>query len=218
MKFGAWTAGETPHKGDMPNWLVLGHELCGHAERASRNVPQAQEERDVHGGRPKHDKTLIIQNKIAKEHGIPSSELRGLYGDPHHGEGVSKVTVDQFPLKSANVPKSENKKLDIAAKFISLAPVKMDIIGHADNNETKSTINSIISSYAISTLRAQNVKSELIKRMQPTTTTFDEARFLVTKGVSSSECSLVGDQPGCRKVDILMYTHEGASESHKEVK
>jgi hypothetical protein len=32
MQFGAWTAGATSHRGVIPNWLVLGHELCGHAK------------------------------------------------------------------------------------------------------------------------------------------------------------------------------------------
>ena len=219
MQFGAWTAGKTAHRGDMPNWLVLGHELCGHAVGLSSGIPQ--KEPDYHGGRPGAESTINIQNKIAEEHGIPSSELRGLSRDPHHGESLAKVSVDKFPLNSDNVaslPASENEKLQIAAKFIEISfdkpnpavvprPVMMDIIGHADHTGPES--NNV----PLSTLRAQNVKSELIKLLPSDIKS--KARFLVTKGVSSSECTLFGDQPGCRKVDIFMYTHEGGSQSHK---
>lgn len=202
VQFGAWTVSSS--RREEPNWLVLGHELCGHAKLLARGThPTGPAPR--HGGRPSHDVTVKIENKIAKEHGIPTSDLRGLFADPHHGESFAKITVAQFPANSPDVsslPSAESKKLDIAEAFINSAPVKMDVIGHADQTGSTSANTTI------SEKRAKKVKSELEGRG------ISSARFLVTRGSGSSECTGSGDQPLCRKVDIFMYILEGGSESH----
>lgn len=200
VRFGAWTVSSA--RREEPNWLVLGHELCGHAKLFARGTHPTGPP-PTRMGRPSHDVTVEIENKIAKEHGIPAAELRGLFADPHHGESLAKVTVAQFPLNSSDVhslPLEEKRKIDVAEAFVRSAPVKMDVIGHADQTGSAS-INATISEN-----RARKVKSELEGRGISST------RFLVTRGNASAECTSSGDQPLCRKVDIFMYIFEGASE------
>jgi outer membrane protein OmpA-like peptidoglycan-associated protein len=202
VQFGAWTV--SPARREEPNWLVLGHELCGHAKLIERGTHPTGPP-PTHGGRPSHDVTVGIENTIATEHGIPATDLRGLFADPHHGESFAKVTVAQFPTNTSNVtslPPAESRKLDIAEAFIKSAPVKMDVIGHADQTGPMSANTTI------SENRAKKVKSELVSRG------ISSARFLVTRGSGSSECTGSGDQPMCRKVDVFMYILEGGSESH----
>jgi outer membrane protein OmpA-like peptidoglycan-associated protein len=207
--FGSWAKGDkaTPaHRTKQPNWLVLGHELCGHAQLFAKGTHPTGPA-PTHGGRPSHDVTVGIENKIAAEHGIPAKDLRGLFADPHHGESLAKVTVAEFPVNSSKIsalPSSQSHQLDIAEGFIKSAAVKMDVIGHTDQQGPSAAANT-----ALSQNRAQNVKKELESRK------IDAARFLAVKGVGSSECPASGDQPSCRKVDIFMFIMEGASETHK---
>jgi outer membrane protein OmpA-like peptidoglycan-associated protein len=206
-QFGAWAQGASAHRTTQPNWLVLGHELCGHARLFERGTHPTGPP-PTHGGRPSHDVTVQIENKIAAEHGVPASELRGLFADPHHGESFARVTVGQFPSGSASIaalPPAEQHQLDLAEAFIKSAPVKMDVIGHADQPAKSAGANT-----SISQQRANNVKAELVRRR-----TITPGRFLIAKGVSDSECSLPGDQPLCRKVDIFMFMMEGASVTHR---
>jgi outer membrane protein OmpA-like peptidoglycan-associated protein len=206
VQFGAWAKGPPAHRMQQQNWLVLGHELCGHARLFARGTHPLGPP-PTHGGRPSHDVTVQIENKIASEHGIPASELRGLFADPHHGESVAKVTIAQFPFGSAEIsalPPSEQHNLDIAEGFIKSAPVKMDIIGHADKKFKSTASNNIISKR-----RANKVKAELMGRG------ISAGRFMASNGVGAAECPLVGDQPPCRKVEVFMFIMEGASVTHK---
>ncbi len=203
VQFGAWSKGPPTHRIIEQNWLVLGHELCGHGTLfATGTHPTGPP--PTGGGRPSHDVTIRIENKIATEHGIPSSDLRGLFADPHHGESLARVSIAQFPTGSANLgalPASERHQLDLAEAFIKSAPVKMDVIGHTDKQPAPNNM-------AISQSRANAVKTELTGRgIAP-------ARFKATNGVGDTECPLPGDQPTCRKVDVFMFIMEGASVTH----
>lgn len=206
LEFGAWASGPPPHRMIEQNWLVLGHELCGHAALFATGAhPTGPPPK--HGGRPSHDVTVKIENKIAAEHAISSTDLRGLFGDPHHGESFAKVTVSQFPLNSSDVtalPASEKRNLDIAEAFIKSAAVMMDVVGHSDD-----TGGSAATNMSISRKRAQAVKKNLVDRI------ISKDRFLSTTGVGSSECKSSGDQPDCRKAEIFMFIMEGASIVHR---
>lgn len=205
VDFGHWTAGPPAQRAPTPNWLVLGHELCGHARLMVQGTHPTGPPPTA-GGRPSHDATVQIQNTIATEHGIPAAELRGLFADPHHGESFAAVTVAGFGFGSADVsglPPNEQRKLDIAEAFIRSAPVKMDVTGHADKPAADTANNLNISSQ-----RAEAVRGELEGRG------IGSGRFLVVNGVGDSQCPLAGRQPSCRKVEIFMFVFEGASQSH----
>jgi outer membrane protein OmpA-like peptidoglycan-associated protein len=209
LEFGAWTAGSPAgppsHRSVLPNWLVLGHELCGHARLFARGTHPTGPA-PTHGGRPSHDVTVQIQNTLATEHGIPASELRGLFADPHHGESFAKVTIAQFPSGSSDLaalPTAERRQLDLAERFIRSASVKMDVIGHADQPAMTATANATVSQ-----ARARSIRTELERRG------IGRSRFLVVDGVGAAECPAPGDQPACRKAEIFMFSMEGASAGH----
>lgn len=204
VAFGTWAAGPPAHRITEPNWLVLGHELCGHASLLAKGThPAGPAPR--HGGRPSHDPTVTIENRIAAEHGVAAADLRGLFADPHHGESTARVTISEFPTGASNIstlPAAEQAKIDIAETFIKSAPVKMDVIGHSDQQGGRGAKASV------SRARAMKVRAELVSRR------IDPARFLATRGVSDTECSAPGDQPACRKADVFMFVMEGGSVTH----
>jgi hypothetical protein len=202
VQFGAWSAGPPPHRMTEPNWLVLGHELCGHARLFALGTHPTGPP-PTHGGRPEHDVTVGIENTIAAEHGVPATELRGLFADPHHGESLARVTVAEFPYGSASVrslPPAQAAKISLAQAFIASAPVKMDVIGHTDQQGTSTTLGRA---------RANSIRAALdpAGRLR--------ARFLHVDSVVPSDCPAPGDQPSCRKVDIFMFMNVGASETHR---
>jgi len=65
-------------------WLVLGHELCGHAWLAEKGLPDDNATRGEGG----HQETVSRENELRKEHGI---EARGGFKDPYCGESFWKV-------------------------------------------------------------------------------------------------------------------------------
>jgi hypothetical protein len=207
MQFGSWTgtAGSaSPHRGETDNWLILAHELCGHVLPIERENHPAKDE--AHGGRRHHDFTIRIENEIAREHGIPSSELRGLFSDPHHGESLASVELTQFPIGGADVgalPKSQQKQIVLAKSFIDSASVKLDVIGHAGPGSGTSGENT-----QTSLQRAQAVRDELVSRG------VDRGNIMQVTGVGDRDCSMSGRVPSCRKVEIYMFSYEGASGSH----
>lgn len=204
VQFGSWAKGPPAHRIDTPNWLVLGHELCGHALLMQRGTHPSGPA-PSHGGRPSHDPTVAIENAIAAEHGTAAGELRGSFADPHHGESLARVSVAEFPTGSSALsalPAAQQAQLGIAEHFINSAPVKMDVIGHSDQQGAANAQNTVARA------RARAVRNELVSRG------VDAARFTVVKGDGASQCTLPGDAPGCRKVDIFMYVFEGASETH----
>jgi outer membrane protein OmpA-like peptidoglycan-associated protein len=205
LEFGAWSKGNPSHRVHADNWLVFGHEICGHGSLYARGMHPASMPL-IHGGSPGHDPMVNIQNDIAREHGIPASEERGTFIDPHHGESFSKVTVRNYPFGKFQVgylPVDERRKLDTAAAFLSKASVKADVIGHADHPTANPSANITTSRY-----RAWGVRQDLVMRgIAP-------SRFLYTDGVGASECPLPGNQPSCRKVEIFMFGQHGASITH----
>jgi hypothetical protein len=62
-------------------WLILGHELCGHAWLA--NFGQHEATGDAGRGMGGHQLTVARENELRKEHGI---ELRATFREPNCGE------------------------------------------------------------------------------------------------------------------------------------
>jgi len=202
LESGAWAKGPVAHRMSQPNWLVLGHELCGHARLFEEGThPTGPAPR--HGGRPSHAVTVGIENAIAAEHGVPATELRGLFADPHHGESFSRVTVGPFAFGSDDLPAAAAPQLDAAEAFIKSAAVNMDVIGHADQEGGSDAAN-----LAISQRRAFRVRKALQDRQ------IAEKRFFASRGVGATECPAPGLQPSCRTVEIFMFIMRGASITH----
>jgi outer membrane protein OmpA-like peptidoglycan-associated protein len=198
-------AGVPVHLTEIPNWLALGHELCGHAHLHAQGLhPTGPAPR--HGGRPSHDPTVTIENQIRAEAGIPASKRRGLFADPHHGESVAVVIVSGFAQGSHDVttlPSDSQTRLDTAESFITTGGVLIDLIGHADTTGGSSSENRRISG-----LRARSVLRELRSRG------ISRRNFRAIRGVGDRECTAAGDQPACRKVEIRMFIMEGGSIRH----
>lgn len=77
-----WGAGTVSGKAlDIDPWLVLGHELCGHAwlGNAGKHCGDEKQARGEGG----HQETVKRENELRAEHGI---ELRGSFKDPNCGE------------------------------------------------------------------------------------------------------------------------------------
>ena len=73
-------------------WLVLGHELCGHAWLAEKGLPDDNTTRGEGG----HQETVGRENKLRNEHGI---EARGGFKDPYCGESFSQIKVGPGPVE-----------------------------------------------------------------------------------------------------------------------
>src|SRR5215213_498887 len=73
----------------LPNWRILGHELCGHG-RLRQSYPGEEK-----GNRPAHDPTIDTENTIAAEHGEPA---RGHFADPRQGESATNPVGDRSLL------------------------------------------------------------------------------------------------------------------------
>jgi hypothetical protein len=72
-------------------WLVLGHELCGHAWLAEKGLPDD----NVTRGEGGHQETVGRENELRKEHGI---EARGSFKDPYCGESFSQNKAGPGPV------------------------------------------------------------------------------------------------------------------------
>lgn len=79
-----WGAASVSGK-EMPidPWLVLGHELCGHAWLSEKKLPDSNANRGEGG----HQETVERENLIRDEHGL---ERRGGFKDPYCGESFWK--------------------------------------------------------------------------------------------------------------------------------
>jgi hypothetical protein len=78
----AWGAATASGKElDIDPWLVLGHELCGHAWLG--NTGSAGPDETSPRGEGGHQETVARENQLRKEHGI---ELRGTFKQPNCGE------------------------------------------------------------------------------------------------------------------------------------
>lgn len=92
-----WGAAEKSGKlGHIPGWLVLGHELCGHAWLANQGMQPKTPDR----GKGGHQKTVARENLIRAEHGL---DARGGFKDPYCGESFwrtkkkpSKLTWSKY--------------------------------------------------------------------------------------------------------------------------
>jgi outer membrane protein OmpA-like peptidoglycan-associated protein len=201
VDFGAWTKGAGSHRMMYQNWLVLAHEMCGHAQLFVRGThPSGPPPAD--GGRASHDPTVTIENKIATEHKIPAAGLRGLFADPHHGESVARVSIAEFPpgaVSVASLPAAQAGKLETAKKFMLSAPVEADVAGHTDPP------GDAAGNVRVSRSRATAVKDDLVRRGVPA------GRFVDVRGAGSAECTGKGAQPACRRVDVFMYILRGGS-------
>jgi hypothetical protein len=80
-KFGAATAGGA--KTIVENYLVLGHELCGHAWLDEKGLPDDNATR----GKGGHQEAVGRENELRSEHGV---DLRGKFKDPFCGESFSQ--------------------------------------------------------------------------------------------------------------------------------
>jgi hypothetical protein len=94
MEFSVFSPGCTPIW--LPNWRILGHELCGHG-RLNQTYSGDR------GDREEHNSTIETENKIAAEHGGDGSAPRGKYTDPRQGEVATNPVGDRsmitFKLK-----------------------------------------------------------------------------------------------------------------------
>jgi hypothetical protein len=73
-------------------WLVLGHELCGHAWLREKHLP----DHDATRGKGGHQETVARENLLRQEHGI---EERGSFKDPYCGESFSQTKAGPGPVK-----------------------------------------------------------------------------------------------------------------------
>jgi len=208
FEFGAWGGGKDAGKRVSADGArVLGHELCGHAWLNEKGLHPADSEKDVDGGRPGHDPTIAIENKIAQEIGGSGIALRGSFADPHHGESFFRVVVSDYPKNVtgvAGLPADMQGRLTTLAAFIKKnAGVSADIRGHADRT------GNVAVNKQISKQRAVKIRDFLVGQGISST------RFVVNVGVSFDECPKgPGENPTCRKVEIFGFTHAAGSESH----
>ena len=208
FEFGSWGGGAQAGQRTFGDGArVLAHELCGHAHLEQQGLHPKDAENDVDGGRPDHDPTIAIENKIAQEIDGPGADVRGSFADPHHGESFARVVVSGYPSGQTGVfslPADQRSRLDTAAAFLKKnAGVKADVMGHADRTGNAAANESITRQ------RATNVKLFLQGRG------IASKRFLVNVGKSFDECPNVpGGNPACRKVEVFIFGHDAGSESH----
>jgi hypothetical protein len=92
-------------------WLVLGHELCGHAWLGDQG--RAGEDRAQPRGEGGHQRTVERENLLRREHGIPE---RGSFRDPYCGESYRRsaagaaIQWSSFLKKCKAWRKQYNKK------------------------------------------------------------------------------------------------------------
>jgi hypothetical protein len=73
-------------------WLVLGHELCGHAWLDEKGLPDNNATRGEGG----HQETVARENELRREHGI---EARGSFKDPYCGESFWQDRTGPGPVQ-----------------------------------------------------------------------------------------------------------------------
>lgn len=210
-QFGAWGGGAQAGKRiQQGNPRVLGHELCGHAHLMELgkhpSVPMVTKGGKLMG-RPGHDETVKIENKVASEAFGAAAETRGSFADPHHGESFARFTVSAYPegaVAVADLSGDMQARLDKVKFFMDSEPrVKADVIGHADQSG-KTWANQ-----SVSLRRAREVRDHLVKLG------IDKKRFNDVLGKGAAECTSAGPDPACRKVDVFLYIFEAARETSK---
>jgi len=86
------TATESGKATVIDPWLVLSHELCGHAWLDQKGLPDNNANRGEGG----HQETVERENELRKEHGI---EARGRFKDPYCGESFYQDKAGPGPVK-----------------------------------------------------------------------------------------------------------------------
>ncbi|MEO8576989.1 MAG: DUF4157 domain-containing protein [Gemmatimonadales bacterium] len=82
-------------------WLVLGHELCGHAWLGEKGLPDDNATRGEGG----HQETVSRENELRGEHGI---EARGNFKEPYCGESFWRDKAGPGPIEwSSSMKKCE---------------------------------------------------------------------------------------------------------------
>lgn len=89
--WGAGTAGGGT--AEIPSWLVLGHELCGHGWLGDRGAHGP--DRSSPRGEGGHQETVTRENLIRGEHGM---KLRGTFKDPNCGESFWRDKAGPGPI------------------------------------------------------------------------------------------------------------------------
>jgi uncharacterized protein DUF4157/OmpA family protein len=208
ISFGAWGAGAQAGKRiEQGNPRVLGHELCGHGWLMEKGTHPTGPPPVIVGGqpmgRPSHDPTIAIENKVAKEMD-PAAPLRGKFADPHHGESFARVTVSGFPSggsdPSALSADMKARLTRIKDAILAESLLRLDVVGHTDLRGTSAQ------NATVSLARAQGVKSYLQALGVPA------ARFIKVTGKGSGACPPGPlDNPACRKAEIFMFIFQAAS-------
>jgi hypothetical protein len=86
---------------EMPSWLVLGHELCGHGWLGDRGAHGP--DRSAPRGEGGHQETVSRENLIRGEHGF---KLRGTFKDPDCGESYWRDKAGPGPIVWSDYRKS----------------------------------------------------------------------------------------------------------------
>jgi outer membrane protein OmpA-like peptidoglycan-associated protein len=205
VKYGSWSAGASSHRISEPPWLLLGHELAGHAKPMQQHTHVAQG--SAGGGRTHHDEAITAENKLASQHGVAAGDLRGTSKDHHKGESFGQVSLLLFPPGSSalsDLPPTQQQRIDTAAARMSPRKAqpgedlaKADIIGHAGDPDAAKAVS-------ISKARANAVRSKLVSEGVPAGKSFG-----VVDGVGSTQCTK--DKTLCERVDVFMYGEDAAS-------
>ncbi|HSG40928.1 MAG TPA: hypothetical protein VLE27_14915, partial [Thermoanaerobaculia bacterium] len=77
---------------NMEPWLVLSHELCGHAWLIENQRGRGDEEGTVEGEHARHNRSVERENLIRQEHGLEARGFR--LRDPYCGESFYRMRSD----------------------------------------------------------------------------------------------------------------------------
>lgn len=107
FEWGYWTGGQTRHL--KPFWQTMAHEVCGHLAAHVRTRGANTGVRGVGLG---HNIAIEGENRIATEHGVTATELRGLDFDTatqnplpgHRGESFLQSSITNFGHAATNLP------------------------------------------------------------------------------------------------------------------
>ncbi|HLF64402.1 MAG TPA: DUF4157 domain-containing protein, partial [Saprospiraceae bacterium] len=210
ISYGHWTAAPGEQRVLMSNETLVGHELCGHAGLMELSAHPADTGRLTSA---EHDPTVNIQNVIAREQGVPQSDLRGLAaGGSHRGESFARIIISGYPINRISpfsIPdRTQQEKLFLATRLVQANDFFVDIIGHTDRSGGDN-IND-----KVSLDRAEVVKAFIAARVTPTRhlDRFDNKtpianRFRSTTGVRDSQPpdpALQGNPDNWRRVEIFL--------------
>ncbi len=210
VQFGAWGGGaQAGQRILQSNARVLGHELCGHAWLMEWAIHPPFLHSVSSGrlmGRPSHDVTVTIENRVARDIYGPGADRRGTFSDPHHGESFARITVSEFPRNSSSVSAlpadMQARLIRVRDAMVAEPLIRADVIGHADRTGG-AAVNR-----RISRQRARRVRSHLVG------SGISSSRFRAVRGRSNAECpSAPVDNPSCRKVEVFLFIFEAASET-----